>query len=83
MKIMLHCDKGIRFGFGWDTIQSLWPANARALVLRCLLYAFLCVALSSCTRHQRRQMTDAEAAVWAEDNELCRFTREHFEKLHP
>lgn len=38
MKIMLHCDKGIRFGLGWDTIRCLWLKVSRRIVLLCLLY---------------------------------------------
>lgn len=43
MKIMLHLDKSIRVGVGWDTIRGLWR-HARLSHLLLLLYAFVGVA---------------------------------------
>lgn len=42
---MLHTDKSVRFGFGWDTIHGLWQ-NTCSAFLFCLL---LLVSLVGCT----------------------------------
>jgi hypothetical protein len=46
MKHMLHMDKSVRFGFGWDTIQSLWRLPSSGSFLLCL---FLLVCVVGCT----------------------------------
>ncbi len=43
MKLMFHCDKSIRIGFGWDTIRGLWR-HARFSHLLLVLYAFIGVS---------------------------------------
>lgn len=46
MKHMLHTDKSVRFGFSWDTIQSLWRFSKSGDFLLCLL---LLVCVVGCT----------------------------------
>lgn len=46
MKHMLYTDKSVRFGFGWDTIQSLWLFSKSGAFLLCLL---LLVCVVGCT----------------------------------
>lgn len=43
---MIHADKSVRFGFGWDIIQSLWRLSQSGAALLCML---LLVCVVGCT----------------------------------